>query len=278
MKVSGFYYFYNSYYYVMKKLLLILSVFWGGTLNPQSMENEFSAFKAGEWFQFRVHYGIFNASFATLSLQDDWLNGRSVYHVVGKGRTVGLARLFFKVDDNYESYFDKHDGKPYRFIRQIDEGGYTKDLEINFNHDNQKAVITDHKHNKTKTLSTESNIQDLLSAFYYLRNNYDTRKLQKGQEINLNMLFDDKKTFKFKLKFLGREIVKSKFGKISCLKFRPYVQSGRIFKEEESLTVWISDDDNKIPVRIKADLRVGALKADLNAFKGLKHQFVILQD
>ncbi len=260
----------------MKKLFLIVAIFSAGILYSQSEKAKSSAFKAGEWFQFRVHYGIFNASFATLNLKEDRHNGKAVYHVKGEGKTVGLARLFFKVEDNYESYFDKQDGKPYRFIRQIDEGGHTKDLEINFNHPDNEAVITNHKHNKTKNIKTGDDIQDLLSAFYYLRNNYDTSKLYKGQEIVMDMLFDDKQIFKFKLKFLGRETVRSKFGKVRCLKFRPYVQSGRVFKEKESLTVWISDDKNKIPIRIKADLRVGSLKADLHAFKGLKHQFKIV--
>lgn len=259
----------------MKKLLLILSVLWAATLNPQDNENKSDAFKGGEWFQFRVHYGIFNASYATLSLRETTLNGKAVYHVVGEGKTVGLARLFFKVEDNYESYFDKQDGKPYKFIRQIDEGGHTKDLEINFNHVARKAVVTDHENNKTTILSTGEEIQDLLSAFYYLRNNYDTKSLYKGKEMVLDMLFDDKEVFKFKLKFLGRENLKTRFGTVACLKFRPYVQSGRVFKEQESLTLWVSDDDNKVPIRIKADLRVGSLKADLNAFKGLKHQFKV---
>ena len=75
---------------------------------------------------------------------------------------------------------------------------------------------------------------------------------------------------------MGREIIKTKFGKVSCLIFRPYVQSGRVFKEKESLTVWISDDDNKIPLLIKADLTVGSLKASLIEFRGLKHSFKII--
>ena len=57
--------------------------------------------------------------------------------------------------------------------------------------------------------------------------------------------------------------------------FRPLVQSGRVFKEKESLTVWISNDQNKIPLRIKAELAVGSIKADLDAYKGLKHPFKV---
>jgi hypothetical protein len=89
-------------------------------------------------------------------------------------------------------------------------------------------------------------------------------------------MFFDKENFDFKLKFLGREIIDTKFGKVASLKFRPYVQSGRVFKEQESLTVWISDDKNKIPVRLQADLAVGSIKADLEAYKGLKNSFKII--
>jgi hypothetical protein len=113
-----------------------------------------------------------------------------------------------------------------------------------------------------------------MSAFYYLRNHPEIDKLKTGESIAIDMFFDDETT-KFKLKFIGREDITTKFGKISTMIFRPLVQSGRVFKEEESLTVWITDDDNKIPVRIKASLAVGSIKADLEAFKGLKNSFKV---
>ena len=259
---------------MMKKILAIIAFLFSTAFTTYDAGNT-SRFQAGEWFKFRVHYGILNASYATLELKEDSLNGKAIYHVIGKGKTTGIARLFFKVDDNYESYFDKQDGKPYKFIRQIDEGGYTKDLEINFNHEERKAVVFDRKKNKVTTLSTPEDVQDLLSAFYYLRNYYSPRDLKVGESVSLNMLYDDDETFVFKLKFIGREIIRSKFGKVNCLKFRPYVQSGRVFKEQESLTLWVSDDRNLVPIRVKADLVIGSLKADLDAFKGLKHQFKI---
>ena len=91
----------------------------------------------------------------------------------------------------------------------------------------------------------------------------------------MNMFFDNE-NHNFKLKFLGREVLDTKFGKVATLKFRPYVMAGRIFKEEEALTLWITDDKNKMPIRIKAELTVGSLNADLEEFKGLKHPFLIL--
>ena len=237
-----------------------------------------SAFKPGEWLKFRLHYGFLNASYATLQVKNAKINGKSMYHVVGKGRTTGFASMFFKVNDRYESYFDKEEMKPYKFVRKINEGGYTKDVEINFDHTKEKAVLNDKKNKQKKEFELQDSIQDLISAFYYLRNNYEPKDLMQGESITLRMLYDDDGVFNFKLKYLGDEVLKTKFGKVKCFKFRPYVQSGRVFKEQESLSLWVSADKNKLPIRIKADLAVGAIKADLEQYNGLKHQFKIIMD
>jgi len=247
------------------------------TTSKKFSEKE-SAFKPGEWLKFRLHYGFLNASYATLQVKNAKINGKSVYHVVGKGRTTGFASMFFKVNDRYESYFDKEEGKPYRFVRKINEGGYTKDIEINFDHKKDKAILNDKESKQKKEFELQDSIQDLISAFYYLRNYYEPKDLVQGEAINLKMLYDDDGIFNFRLKYLGDEVLKTKFGKVKCFKFRPYVQSGRVFKEQESLSLWVSADKNKLPIRIKADLAVGAIKADLDQYNGLKHQFKIIMD
>lgn len=235
------------------------------------------AYGDGEWFKFRVHYGFVTAGYATLEVDNAKLEGREVYHVKGKGKTVGLSKVFFKVEDDYQSYIDKEKDIPYRFIRKIDEGGHTKDIQIDFDHSTGIAHINNKKHKKKEVVSFPKNAQDMVSAFYYLRNNLDASGIQKGETIDMDMFFD-KENYKFRLKFLGREVLDTKFGKVPCLIFRPYVQAGRVFKEKESLTVWVTDDDNKMPMLIKADLAVGSLKASLSEFKGLKHSFKIIMD
>lgn len=235
------------------------------------------AYQDGEWFKFRVHYGLITAGYATLTVEDTTYNDTPVHHVKGYGETSGVSRWFFKVEDYYESYIDKETDLPYKFIRKIDEGGHTKDKIINFDQVNHKAHIFNRKHNTRKTVDTKVSVQDMVSAFYYLRNHIDSKNLKVGDETTLTMFFDSE-NYPFKLRFLGREVMKTEFGKIRCLKFRPLVQSGRVFKEQESLTVWVSDDDNKVPIRIKASLAVGSLKADLQEFKGLKHSFKIVVD
>ena len=111
----------------------------------------------------------------------------------------------------------------------------------------------------------------MLSSFYYLRNQ-DVDTLKKGDEISIDM-FLDSQIYPFKLRFLGKEILKTKVGRIKTLKFRPLVQSGRIFKAQESVTLWITADKNKIPVKMKANLAVGSLRAELESYKGLPNSF-----
>ena len=232
------------------------------------------AFEVGEWFKFRIHYGLINAGYATLEVKEAVRNNKKVYHAIGKGYTTGMSRFFFKVDDLYESYFDKETGNPYQFVRKIDEGGYKKNQEGFFNQGNNKVLVKDYKHKSEKTIVVSDNIQDIVSTFYYLRNHPTIDKLKVGESVVVDMFFDDETT-KFKLKFLGYEDIDTKFGIVPTMIFRPLVQSGRVFKEEESLTVWISNDDNKLPIRIKASLAVGSIKADLDAFKGLKYSFKV---
>lgn len=256
----------------MKKIVLLFLA-----LLPSLALTQEKAYGDGEWFKFRVHYGFVTAGYATLEVDETKLEGKEVFHVKGEGRTVGLSKVFFNVEDYYQSYIDKEKDIPHRFIRKIDEGGHTKDIQIDFDHSTGIAHINNKKHKKREAVSFPKEAQDMVSAFYYLRNNLDATTIEKGDTIDMDMFFD-KENYKFRLKFLGREILNTKFGKVPCLVFRPYVQAGRVFKEKESLTVWVTDDDNKMPMLIKADLAVGSLKASLSEFKGLQHSFKILVD
>ena len=256
----------------MKQILASLILLWSlSTYNAQSE----SSFQSGEWLKFKLNYsGWVKAGNATLEVKEATFKNRSVCHVVGKGWTTGAIKWFFKVNDRYESYFDKATGLPYKFIRNINEGGHVKNRVIEFDYEKNSAFVNDLRHKTKKTVSITSDIQDMVSAYYYLRDHYDTETIKVGHTVKLKMFFDNE-IFGFKLKFLGRETINTKFGNINCLKFRPYVMAGRVFHEEESVTLWVSADNNKIPIKIKADLRVGSLRSDLAAFKGLKYPFEI---
>ena len=130
----------------MKKIILL--VFIAITFGFSSQKER--AFEEGEWFKFRIHYGLVNAGYATLEVKEAIRNNKKTYHAIGKGYTTGLSRFFFRVDDLYESYFDKETGNPYQFVRKINEGGYTKNQEGFFNQETNKILVKDYK-NSTST-------------------------------------------------------------------------------------------------------------------------------
>jgi hypothetical protein len=253
----------------MKKFILLVFAIFCFSLG-YSQEKKI-AFKSGESLRYKMSYsGFLRAGTAVLEVEEKDYNGKKVFYTKGTGWTSGMIKWFFEVDDLYESYFDKDTIKPYLFKRKINEGGYKKHRITSFNYQSNKAYVQDFTNQKDSSIAF-TNVQDMLSSFYYLRNT-ETKNLKKGDEIDLDM-FLDSKIYPFKLRFLGREVIRTKFGKVKSLIFRPLVESGRIFKAQESVTIWITDDANKIPIKMKADLAVGSLRAELEAFKGLANTF-----
>ena len=233
-------------------------------------------FQDGEWFKFKMSYsGWLKAGDATLSVKETKLNNKPVYHIVGKGVTTGAIKWFFNVEDLYESYVDQVTGLPYKFIRKINEGGYTKDVVINYDHQKLEAKLTDNETGQTTTSRIAPKTQDLISAYYYLRNFYNGIEPKDNMEVTFPLFFDNDRE-EFKLRYLGEEIIETEFGRVKTYLFRPLVKADRVFRAEESITIWVSADKNRIPLRVKADLRVGSVRADLVAFKGLKHSFEVV--
>ncbi|MEN8124633.1 MAG: DUF3108 domain-containing protein [Bacteroidota bacterium] len=232
-------------------------------------QNSKLPFKDGEFLKYKISYGLLHAGFTTLQVDEIEKNGKTIFHVDGNGWTVGMLDFFFSVEDNYQTYFDKNTLQPLHFIRKIDEGGYTKNKEIFFNYQKNQALVKDHKNNSEKSFFIQNDVNDMLSVLYYLRSmNFDT--IKQDEIFLINMFFDDKMT-KIELKYMGKDIINTKFGKVKTIVIKPQVEVGRIFKENESVTIWLSDDDNKIPIKIKANVLVGSIKAELYEYKELSN-------
>lgn len=222
------------------------------------------AFKRGEMLSFRLHYGIIDAGVATLAITDEVkeIGGRKTMHVVGVGSSRGAFDFFYKVRDRYETYIDEKAIVPWLFVRRVNEGGYKIEQDYVFNHYDDKVNV-----GNGETIKVEPNMQDMLSAFYHARA-LDLSSAKPGDIFSINC-FMDKEVWPLKIKFIGRENVKTDAGTFRCLKFRPIVQKGRVFKKEEDLNVWITDDKNHIPVKGQADVLVGSIKMELTGYKGL---------
>lgn len=250
----------------MNRILILLVVLFS-TLGFAQIDN----IRSGEHLHYRIHYGVLNAGTATLTAKQINYKGTPHLYVKGIGRSTGAVRTFFKVDDLYESYINTQTGLPSYYVRNVKEGSYSQHLHANFNHANHTLVLTDKKNpaNGSKTINTVKGIQDMLSAFYYLRNLGDS-DLKTGKTVRLNVWVDDE-MFPFMLRVDGTENVKTKFGTINCLKITPMVMSGRVFKAKESVTMWVTNDQNRIPVAIKAELAVGSLKASIEEYKNVMY-------
>ncbi len=251
----------------MKKILILLSLLLCFITNAQKLDN----IQSGEVLQYRIHYGLLTAGSATLTTLKTTYRDEPHFYVKGVGKSTGAVRAFFKVDDVYESFINYNTGLPSYYVRNVKEGSYRQHYQTVFNHNNQTLILTDKKNtaNGSKVIKSVKGIQDMLSAFYYLRS-LDAGQIKVGSVFNLNVWIDDE-MFPFRLKVAGTENVKTKFGTISCLKIIPSVMSGRVFKEKEGVTLWVTNDGNHIPIAIKAELAVGSLKADLESYKNVKY-------
>ena len=242
--------------------------------NEKQLYN-FNAFKSGEKLEYKLNYGFFNASYASLTLKDEVLDGKKVLRATSIGRTTGLARLFFKVDDIYETFFPKEKVKPVKSIRDIYEGGYEREAETTYDYKNNKALFYDKLKNIKKEFNIHPDIQDIISTFYYLRKHFDIASLKPNDLIYVDIFFDEE-IYPFKMMFLGIERIKTKFGIVECMKLRPYMESGRVFRDNEGIKIWVTNDDNRVPIKVKADLRVGSIVANLVSFRGLANPFKIV--
>jgi len=263
----------------MKKLSIIFSVLllaqftwaWEGVevkihkkASFRSITN--NSFQVGEELRYRLHYGIVDAGEAKLYVKstNKTVKGRKLFKVEGIGRSLGAFDWFFKVRDRYESYIDQKSIFPWIFIRRVNEGGYKINQDYTF-YQHKKTVNLGET--DKKELKVPANIQDMLSAYYFART-LDFRNAKKGDIYTMNTIVDGE-VYPLKIKYKGKETVKLRKGKYRCLKFVPVVQAGRIFKTEDDLSVWITDDENKIPVLVKANVLVGSIKMQLVEHKNL---------
>ena len=250
----------------MKKtggFLIFLFFFLAGYPQTPFRKIKNEAFKTGEILEYRIHYGFVEAGLARLEIKSEYstLNNRKCFHVVGTGQTKGAFDWFFRVRDRYESYFDTESLMPWVFIRKVEEGSYSKRQNVTFDH---------YKHTATSekvTIPVPDYVQDLISAFYYART-LDFTNASPGSVFPIDAYLDDE-VFQMNIKYIGKEQVNTKMGTFNCIKFRPLLLEGRVFKEEEDMTVWVSDDKNRIVIRAEAEILVGSLKMDLNGYSGL---------
>ena len=218
----------------------------------------------GENLSFRVRFGIINGGEANIALNKTSLNGREVFHAVITGKTTGLVDKLYKVYDVYESFFDPATNLPEKAIRNIREGSYRYYDEVNFNQ--AEMYVVSQRNGK---VSVPKNTLDMAAVLFYVRR-LDLDKLQVNDVIPLDTYFGDE-LFPFYIIYRGRETISIGSGKFNCFKFVPIVEPGRVFQKKDDMTIWFSDDENKIPVSIRFDIWAGSFRCDLTKYENLKY-------
>ena len=234
---------------------------------------ENSTFQHGEYLEYRVFYDSWLTSWITagsgsmeISEEPVTMAGRETYHIIVEGNSEGVFNWFFKVRDRFETYLDKEAIAPLKFVRRTREGSYVKDDDVYFDHIKGSAK------SRTTTKSVPVYVQDIISAFYYLRTfNFDS--VEMGDEFFLNFYLDDS-VYSSKIVFNGREVIKTDFGKISCLRFKPEVAVGEVFTQPYPMELWVTDDKNKIPVLGKSGVFVGSVTIELTKFEHLRYPVI----
>jgi hypothetical protein len=192
---------------------------------------------------------------ATFKTTFEHFQGKSVYHVVGEGKTNTFYDNFFKVRDRYESYIDTATLQPYKFLRNVNEGGYKTVEDVAFVRTANTAVTN------TGVYKVTDCIQDVISAIYYARNiNFD--HLKPNDTIPFDM-FLDRQVYHLHIRYLGKEIIRTKYAKFRAIKFKPLLIKGTIFEGGEKMTVWVTDDPNHIPLRVESPISVGKVSVDM---------------
>jgi hypothetical protein len=231
-----------------------------------------TSFKAGEKITYTVYYavaGIYvNAGTATFTNTLETLNNKPVYHIVGEGNTNSSYDWIYKVRDKYETYIDTTTLQTLKFVRNVNEGGYKKYQHVTFNKTANTAVTND------GVFKVPACVQDVVSSVFYARN-IDFSKLRKEDKIAFSMFLDNE-VFDMYIRYLGKETIKTKYGKFRVIKFKPLLLKGTIFEGGEHMTVWVTDDENHIPVRIESPIVVGKVKIDMMNYENIRHPLTAL--
>ncbi len=212
------------------------------------------AFASGEWLHFSVQYGAIKAGDALMEVEPvKDVNGRPCYHFVSKAESNSFFSLFFKVRDRVDSFMDVDKFVSRRFSKNILEGRHKANVSVEFDHAAGRAKYSD-GHEMDLTPCS----QDILSAFYYVR----TLELQVGQSVQVPC-HADKKNYPLEVKVHKRETVRTPAGEFDCLMIEPLLKSTGLFRQKGRLTIWVTNDEYKIPVLMRSKIAVGSISAIL---------------
>jgi Protein of unknown function (DUF3108). len=226
----------------------------------------------GESLTYVINYkwGGINTDVGEAVTNLSYSNG--MFHSVIKGRTYKFYDLFFTVREHFESKFYDDPIKPHYFFRDTKEGKYRIKNTFHFDNKNNTIKARIQKYDrkpKDTVLVANGNTYDLPSLFYKVRR-IDFNNVPIGVKQPISFAIDSD-VYNFYYIYKGREIKRiSGLGTFKTLKFTVKLVAGEVFTGEEEMTIWVTDDENKIPLLFESPIIVGKVAGRLSAYKNLK--------
>jgi hypothetical protein len=247
------------------KLAVLLCIAFNYVFAQEVVKQPEEVFKVGEQLSYKLKYGIFTAAEAHLKVEESDIkfNGKPAYHIIADGNTAGSFDVFYTVRNRYETFIDKNTLLPYLYTENRHEGSWKHTDKVSFDRKDGKIVA-----NKG-TYPLKGQVFDFPSAYYFARC-LDVTKMKVGEKFDLHYFLEDS-TQTLGITFVGREKVKCALGTFNCLKFNPTIIPGRIFRKNSKLYLWITDDQNRIPVKAHVEVVLGSLSMELTEAKNLKY-------
>ena len=242
------------------------------------------AFQAGEKLDFVLHYrwGAINSDvgYATVRLDDVRFNGKDAFLCSVYGKTTKFFDFFFKVREDFKSWFTRDGLVPLKFTRDTYEGGY--EARNTYLYDRNSAephisadIYSSKRGQRSMELPLTPCTFDLPSLFFFARN-MDFDVVEPGRKYPMTFAIDDD-VFNVYFILYGRETIRVKgFGTVKTIKFAAKLLEGEVFKGEEDMLIWVTDDENRLPVYFEAPLLVGKAAGRMIGYEGLKHPFTSL--
>lgn len=253
----------------------------GGCIPVRTVSEKDLAYTAGEYMKFTMHFvwGKIDSDvgFGEVRLDTVRFNGTKAFNCNVHGKTSRVFDLFFKVREDFSSWFTCEGLKPLKFTRNTLEGKYRARNTYVYRHDAEPPyidadVFTTSTGQRNMEIPLNECTYDLPSLFYLARN-MDLDKVTPGVKYPMTFAIDDE-VFNVYFILQGRETRKVKgLGTVNTIKFAAKLLAGEVFTGEQDMTIWISDDENRIPVLFEAPILVGVASGRLAEYSGLRHPF-----
>lgn len=254
----------RKYVKVISIIIPLFIVIFATVSNAQFRKLKNNAFTFGERLDYDVTYSFITAGRGYLQVLPQVVtraNNRKCYDIRFQVSSLESLRWIYQVSDAYRTVMDIEGLFPWEFQQRIREGHYKKDAKAIFDQYGHIAYF------KNKTFKVTPYIHDIVSAFYYVRT-MNLSAMRPGQIFYLKNFFDSK-TNNLGVKVHGKQTVKVPAGTFKCIVIEPLVVAGGLFKSEGQILIWLTDDENKMPVKVSTKILIGSVSADLVKYNGL---------